>query len=285
MTATDGKVTQAAPAKINLTLHVTGQRADGYHLLDSLVMFTSLGDEITVTSSDTLSLTVTGPFAAGLSNGDDNLVMRAARLMTHDRGAAITLHKNLPVASGIGGGSADAAATLFALSQLWQVPLPDWDAITALGADVALCLSREVSHMRGIGDDISLIGPSPMLDVLLVNPGVGVSTPEVFSALVNKSNAAMPDTMPDPFDTDNWIDWIALQRNDLEGPATTMVPQIADVLAALRAQNGCRLARMSGSGATCFALFDDFENCAAAKTALRRAQPDWWVAQTDEAPT
>ena len=103
MTATDGKVTQAAPAKINLTLHVTGQRADGYHLLDSLVMFTSLGDEITVTSSDSLSLTVTGPFAAGLSNGDDNLVMRAARLMTHDRGAAITLHKNLPVASGIGG--------------------------------------------------------------------------------------------------------------------------------------------------------------------------------------
>ncbi len=285
MTATNGAVTWVAPAKINLTLHVTGQRKDGYHLLDSLVMFTGLGDVITVADAPRFNLTINGPFAKGLSCGDDNLVVRAARLMAPDRAVEITLTKNLPVTGGLGGGSADAAATMFALSQLWHLPLPDWENVLELGADVPLCLSTELSRMRGIGGDIELIGPAPMLDILLVNPGVGVSTPEVFKALDVKDNSPMDDTMPDPFDTDNWIDWIAAQRNDLQGAATQIAPEIAAALAALDTQTGCRLARMSGSGATCFALFEDFETCEAAKDTLQAAYPTWWVQQTDEAPT
>mgnify|MGYP000138278326 CR=1 FL=1 len=283
MTSTNGSVTRTAHAKINLTLHVTGQRTDGYHLLDSLVMFTRLGDEITVREADDLTLTIDGPFAQGLSCVD-NLVLRAARMMSPDRGAAIHLTKALPVASGIGGGSADAAATLLALSELWDMPLPDWDNVLTLGADVPLCLSTELSRMRGIGEDIQLIGPAPMLDVLLVNPGVGVSTPAVFGALESKGSPPMGDPMPDPFETETWINWIAQQRNDLQGPAIAGTPVIAKVLAVLQAQVGCQIARMSGSGATCYAIFEDFESCQAAKTALDTEHPDWWVAQTDEAP-
>lgn len=282
MTTTKASVTRTAHAKVNLTLHVTGQRDDGYHLLDSLVMFTRFGDEITVREADDVILTIDGPFAHGLSC-DDNLVLRAAQLMSPDRGAAIHLTKNLPVASGIGGGSADAAATLIALSELWQMPLPNWEDVLSLGTDVPLCLSTELSRMRGIGDDIQLIGPAPMLDILLVNPGVGVSTPAVFTALNSKTNASMNDPMPDPLDTNAWITWTAQQRNDLQCPAITGTPVIADVLAALEAQTGCQFARMSGSGATCFAIFQDFKSCEAAKAALKAARPDWWVAQTDEA--
>lgn len=276
-------VTRTAHAKINLALHVTGQRADGYHLLDSLVMFADLGDTVTVRPAAHLSLAIDGPFAAGLGAGADNLVLRAAQAFGGDHGAAITLTKNLPVASGIGGGSADAAASLLALAELWDLPLPDADTILALGADVPVCMARDLTRMRGIGEDLDRLGQAPMLDVLLVNPRVGVSTATVFNALPSKTNPAMTDPMPDPFDADNWTAWLCAQRNDLQAPAMTAVPVIGDVLAALERQDGCQLARMSGSGATCFALFEDLAACEAAAATLRHDRPDWWIAETTEA--
>ncbi|SMX42732.1 4-(cytidine 5'-diphospho)-2-C-methyl-D-erythritol kinase [Octadecabacter ascidiaceicola] len=282
---TDGTIVERASAKVNLSLHVTGVRPDGYHLLDSLVMFTSLGDEIHVAPAGTLSLTIEGPFADDLRVDDDNLVLRAARSFGVPDGAAITLHKNLPVASGIGGGSADAAATLRALARLWDVPLPNAKTILSLGADVPVCMTTELTKMSGIGNELERLGPAPMLDIVLVNPKIGVSTASVFNELESKSNTPMPADMPDPFDTDNWVGWIAHQRNDLQPPALTAAPVIADVLAALSAQQGCTLARMSGSGATCFALFEDSDAQSDAAKALRVSHPEWWVAETDEAPT
>lgn len=276
-------VTQAAPAKINLSLHVTGQRGDGYHLLDSIVMFTDLGDEISVTQANALSLTIVGPFAKGLLADDTNLVLRAARSFGTNKGAAITLTKNLPVASGIGGGSADAAATLRALAELWDVPLPDLDSQLALGADVPVCMSAALTRMRGIGEQIETFGPAPLMDTLLVNPCVPVSTAQVFDGLARKDNAPMADDMPDPFDTAAWLDWLAAQRNDLEDPARDIAPVIGQVLDLLRAQPGCHLSRMSGSGATCFAIFESDIARDAAAAVVREAYPDWWVAQTEEA--
>ncbi|MCL4141537.1 UNVERIFIED_CONTAM: hypothetical protein GTU68_044340 [Idotea baltica] len=171
---TKGAITEHAPAKINLSLHVTGQREDGYHLLDSLVMFTAIGDLITVSPADTLALTIDGPFADGLTADRDNLVLGAARSFGTDMGAAITLTKNLPVASGIGGGSADAAATLRALSRLWNLPIPDLHTQLALGADVPVCMTPDLSRMEGIGDQITRISAMSDTNLILINPGVGV---------------------------------------------------------------------------------------------------------------
>jgi len=280
---TNGAIVELAPAKINLTLHVTGQRDDGYHLLDSLVMFTALGDSVNVAPADVLSLTIDGPFAGDLNVGNDNLVLRAARAFDYTEGAAITLTKNLPVASGIGGGSADAAATLRALSSLWDIPVPDADTILGLGADVPVCMTPDLTRMRGIGDEIETFGPAPILDILLVNPNVAVSTAVVFNGLSNKSNAPMGDTVPDAFDTDDWIEWLRTQRNDLQTSAESAAPIIRKVLDALSAQNGCTLARMSGSGATCFAFFENTEARDSAAKTLRHKHPDWWVAETEEA--
>ncbi|AGI65933.1 4-diphosphocytidyl-2C-methyl-D-erythritol 2-phosphate synthase IspE [Octadecabacter antarcticus 307] len=284
MTTTKGAICEPAPAKVNLTLHVTGRRADGYHLLDSLVMFTALGDVVTVAPADHLTLTIDGPFSADLIAGDNNLVERAARSFGVINGAAITLTKNLPIASGIGGGSADAAATLRALSRLWGMPIPDAATILKLGADVPVCMTSELSRMRGIGDRIDTLGPAPKHNILLVNPNVAVSTAQVFGGLANRLNAPMADDMPDPFETGHWTKWLACQRNDLETPARVAVPAIDDVLGSLRAQNGCALARMSGSGATCFAFFENANTRNAAAAALRRSHPSWWIAETEEAP-
>ncbi|WP_375280043.1 4-(cytidine 5'-diphospho)-2-C-methyl-D-erythritol kinase [Pseudooctadecabacter sp.] len=284
MTTTDGCVIEPAFAKINLTLHVTGQRDDGYHLLDSMVMFTALGDVITVAPADTLSLTIDGPFAEGLDAGADNLVLKAARSFGLDQGAAITLTKNLPVASGIGGGSADAAATLRALSQLWDVPLPDAATQLTLGADVPVCMTADLTRMEGIGEDLTRLGTAPMLDLILINPGVGVSTKAVFETLASKTNAPMTADMPDPFEMDDWVSWLSRQRNDLEAPARALAPEIDDVLTLLADQSGCILSRMSGSGATCFAIFEDADTRDTAAAAITSQRPNWWVAPTDEAP-
>ena len=280
---TDGTIVEAAPAKINLTLHVTGQRDDGYHLLDSLVMFTQMGDLITVAPADDLTLAIDGPYAKGLSAEDDNLVLRAARSFGAGRGSAITLTKNLPVASGIGGGSADAAATLRALSRLWDLPVPDLSAQLALGADVPVCMSHDLTRMQGIGNDITRLGTTPQLSMLLVNPNIGVSTPAVFNGLASKVNAAMDDPMPDPANASNWIEWLKLQRNDLERPAKTIAPEVASVLTVLAQSDECALARMSGSGATCFAIFNDNAACAAARASLKQQHPNWWIVQTSPA--
>lgn len=267
-----------APAKINLALHVVGTRTDGYHLLDSLVVFAGVGDEIRVTHSADLVLSIDGPQAAALGCGPDNLVLRAARLFGTTRGASITLTKNLPVASGIGGGSADAAATLHALSRLWRLPMPAIPALLTLGADVPACVNGRPLRLRGVGETLSPIPRLPELHLVLVNPGIAHATPAVFRALTAKSNPPLPDTVPEFTDAAELAGWLGLQRNDLEAPAETIAPVIADVRAALAAQPDCLLARMSGSGATCFGLFAAQHAAATAAETIRSAHPGWWVA-------
>ncbi|MBC7478513.1 MAG: 4-(cytidine 5'-diphospho)-2-C-methyl-D-erythritol kinase, partial [Pseudorhodobacter sp.] len=236
-----------ARAKINLALHVTGRRPDGYHLLQSLVAFADPHDVVTVDPAPTLRLTLTGPHAAGLSD-TDNLVLKAARLLHPTHGAHITLTKNLPVASGIGGGSADAAATLLALADLWSLPLPPPDRVLTLGADVPVCLHGQAATMQGIGEHITP-ATLPPLWAVLANPGMPVATAQVFSALEHRENAALPP-IAEPF-----LPWLQAQRNDLQAAASRLAPVIATTLQALTRLPGCQLARMSGSGATCFALF------------------------------
>lgn len=268
--------TEFAPAKVNLTLHVTGRRADGYHLLDSLVVFAGVGDRVSASLADEASLVVTGPMAAGLSGEGDNLVLRAARLM--GVAARIGLEKVLPVSSGIGGGSADAAATLRLLARLSGRALPGAAEVLALGADVPVCLQGRAVRMTGIGEGLGAVPALPEAWLVLVNPGVGVSTPAVFKALARADNAPMPREAPKMRSAAELAAFLSMQRNDLEAPAMALQPVIGRVKAALSAQAGCRVARMSGSGATCFGLFDDPLAAHAAARTIRAAEPAWWVA-------
>lgn len=279
--------TEFAPAKINLTLHVTGQRADGYHLLDSLVVFCGIGDQVTVQVAKTMSLALTGPFATEIPAGADNLVMRAAKAFSGSFGFAITLEKNLPPSSGLGGGSADAAATIRAVLRLQEgceqrshlsSPEADRAAILALGADVPVCLGAQPARMRGIGERLDWLSHFPRAYIALVNPRVAVPTPEVFNALHQKQNPPMPDHLPEWPDAVSLARWLATQRNDLEAPARTIAPVIGAVLDLLHAQPGALMARMSGSGATCFALFATERAAQAAADAVANAQPGWWTA-------
>lgn len=277
--------TEFAYAKINLALHVTGQREDGYHLLDSLVAFVGVGDTLQAAPADSLGLTVDGPFASAVPMGDENLVMRAARLCLGDRGAALTLTKRLPPASGIGGGSADAAATIRVLMRMMleqgKTPAPlgpeQGAAILGLGADVPVCLASHPARMRGIGERLDWLTLPPCA-IVLANPRVEVPTPAVFRALAHKENPPLPETLPAWPDGRALADWLAHQRNDLEPPARGLAPVIGDVVEALSALDGALIARMSGSGATCFALFTDDDSASAAADRLRVARPEWWVA-------
>lgn len=263
-----------APAKVNLTLHVTGQRADGYHLLDSLVVFADVGDRVSLRPDAALSLKITGPQAAALPVSDDNLVLRAARLM--GGAAAITLDKVLPVASGIGGGSADAAACLRALAQLGRA-LPTEAEVLRLGADVPVCLRGVPLRMQGVGEVLTALPPLPEAWLVLVNPGVGVATPAVFRGLARKDNPPMPE-LPPMATAPALAAFLHEMRNDLEPAAQAVAPVIGAVKAALAAQPGCLLARMSGSGATCFGLFGSAGAAEAAARAVQSAEPGWWVA-------
>ncbi|MFZ5791208.1 MAG: 4-(cytidine 5'-diphospho)-2-C-methyl-D-erythritol kinase [Pseudomonadota bacterium] len=279
-----------ARAKINLYLHVVGRRADGYHLLDSLVVFADLGDELKAVpaAAGALSLAVEGPFAAGLSTGEDNLVLRAARALAdalRERGLAaggarLALVKNLPVASGIGGGSADAAATLIALTRLWQVPegAVDLAAIgLSLGADLPVCLAGAPRFVGGIGERLDPVPALPTAALLLVNPGVAVSTPAVFKMRQGafSAPARWSDALPDAAAL---AARLARCRNDLEASAMAIAPVIGEVLMALERLPGALLTRMSGSGATCFALFADIDHAEMAAARLRRERPRWWIA-------
>ena len=268
--------TEFAPAKINLCLHVTGRRADGYHLLDSLVIFAGVGDQVSGTLADPPSLSVEGPMADGLTGEGDNLVLCAARAMGVS--ARIVLEKHLPVSSGIGGGSADAAATLRLLARLSGRALPDAGAVLALGADVPVCLAGRPTRMTGIGEGLTPLPLLPEVWMVLANPGVAVSTPAIFRALARADNAPLPRDLPRLKGLAELAAFLHMQRNDLEAPAIALAPVIATAKQALGAQPGCHLARMSGSGATCFGLFDDPLTAAAAASALRAAHPGWWVA-------
>ncbi len=271
-----------APAKINLTLHVTGRRSDGYHLLDSLVAFAGAHDVVTATPGDALSLAVSGPFAAALGDDPDNLVLRAARALAEAAGmaprAALHLTKNLPVASGIGGGSADAAATLRTLSGLWNLAIPpeEMHAIAArLGADVPVCVARRPCRMSGIGDILAAVPPLPPCGILLANPGVALATQAVFRARTGPFSTA-PALPADWPDAASLAAALAQANNDLQAPAIALCPSIGALLAELGACTGALLARMSGSGATCFALFATPAEASHAAGVLARPGRWYW---------
>jgi 4-diphosphocytidyl-2-C-methyl-D-erythritol kinase len=273
-----------APAKINLFLHIGSKRADGYHELESLVAFADVGDDLEFTEADKTSLAVDGPFAAALANENDNIILRAAAgaamLAGHDVPRRIALTKNLPVAAGIGGGSSDAAATLRAFLLEWpreNVKLSDFvELAKTLGADVPVCFFGHSAWMYGIGDGIERTD-LPELHAVLVNPGVAVSTRDVFASLREKSGTDIIDWPQDFRDADAVVHFLKIVRNDLEAPAQAIAPQIADVLSVLRAQPGVKLARMSGSGATCFGLFMNQVAATAAAQSVAQAHSDWWV--------
>lgn len=272
---------EAARAKVNLYLHVVGKREDGYHLLDSLAVFPSIGDVVSAEAAATLTLRLTGRFGRALVAEPDNLVLRAATALQQvagvSDGAALSLEKNLPVASGIGGGSADAAATLRVLCRLWRIT-PDAAALHAiaigLGADVPVCLDQRTTRMQGVGEILSPAPEMPNVGIVLVNPGMAVATPAVFRARAGgfRTKVELPATW-----TDNatLVAWLGTTSNDLEPAAVGLCPPIASVLAGLLAIEGCLLARMSGSGATCFGLFES--PSAAAVAAAMLARPGWWV--------
>ncbi len=277
---------ERAPAKINLTLHVLGRRADGYHDIESLVAFAGVGDVLTFTPGAALALAVSGPTAAAAGDVADNLVLRAARALA-ERVERLTLgrfalSKRLPVAAGLGGGSADAAAALRLLAGANAIARDDprlMQAARATGADVPVCLDPRARLMRGTGDILSAPLDLPRLFAVLVNPGVAVSTRDVFAAL-NPPPGKPVAQAGAPQARAELLAEIAAGRNDLEGPAIELEPVIADVLSVLRKLPGCRLARMSGSGATCFGLFESNAAAMAAARTLRVGYPAWWVRAT-----
>jgi 4-diphosphocytidyl-2-C-methyl-D-erythritol kinase len=276
--ATDA-VRETAPAKINLCLHVTGRRADGYHLLDSLVVFADVADSVDVSAGTGLSLHVSGPEAEGLITEPDNLVLRAARMMGVTD-ATLVLDKRLPVSSGIGGGSADAAAALRVFARLTRQDLPSPTEALRLGADVPVCLVGRPTRMSGIGETLAPLPPLPPLWTVLANPRVPVPTPEVFAVLTRWDNPPVPD-LPGPAlgTAASFANWLRRQtRNDLVAPARLVAPVLADVQAAIAATGDCLVARMSGSGGTHFGLYPDIKTAHSAAAALSLAHPNWWIA-------
>lgn len=261
-----------APAKINLTLHVTGQRADGYHLLDSLVVFADLGDHLRLETGPEMAITVNGPFAEGVPLDGRNLVWQAAQGVGWS--GAVHLNKQLPHGAGIGGGSSDAAAVLNALSaEGLAVPA---DLPLSLGADLPICMVARAARMQGIGEQITPVA-LPELPALLVNPGVHVPTGAVFSGLQSRENAPMPTEIPTFSSPQDCAHWLSDQRNDLETPARQAAPEIDRVLGDLAASSGSLLSRMSGSGATCFALYPTAKAAHMAAYEIGAEHPDWWI--------
>ena len=274
-----------APAKINLYLLLTGRLPSSYHTLDSLVAFADIGDEITLAPADDFMLSVDGPFAAALNNHDNasNLIARAvfalAKAQERLPHFTVTLTKNLPVASGIGGGSSDAAAVLWELMQIWDIP-QDWQGLhplmLELGADVPVCFPAKPMQMHGLGEILKPAPPLPELDIVLVNPAVPCLTGDVFAR--HKQPFSDEVQLPERFDdAAHLIEFLKAQRNDLYPAAVRAVPVIADVMAALDRQQGAALTRMSGSGATCFTIFDNPAQAEHAARNIADSQPGWWV--------
>ena len=274
-----------AAAKINLYLHVTGRRADSYHLVDSLVAFADIGDRVTGRTAPGLSLQVVGPEAGEIPGGADNLVWRAAQLLAEYAGipaaAALRLEKNLPVASGIGGGSSDAAAVLRALCRLWRLEIEVATIArlgARLGAYIPVCVHGCAAWVGGIGEQIEPASALPEAGVVLANPRRRLPTATVFKARTGPFSDAAERFSPIPTNAVELAAALAPRRNDLTAAALMLVPEIGNVLAALRQLPGSLLARMSGSGATCFALFADHETAERAHVELAAAEPGWWSA-------
>jgi 4-diphosphocytidyl-2-C-methyl-D-erythritol kinase len=280
-----------APAKVNLTLHVLGRRADGYHEIESLVAFAGVGDRLTFAAGAELTLQVTGPTAAAAGEGHDNLVLKAARAacerVPNLRLGSFRLEKQLPVAAGLGGGSSDAAAALRLIAQANRL-LPDDPRLSAAaratGADVPVCLGARARMMRGIGEILGRPIVLPPLPAVLINPGVAVATKDVFAALAASPLAGAPqadDVISGAAGFAAVVAALKSRRNDLEAPALRIQPVIGEVLAALRGSTDCALARMSGSGATCFGLFASDAAAQSAAAAVQAAHPTWWVRATN----
>jgi len=277
-----------APAKVNLFLHVGPAKPNGRHDLDSLVVFADeqASDHVSVELAEDTSLEVSGPFTEDSGELNENLVLKAARALQaasgSNKGAHIILKKWLPVAAGIGGGSSDAAAALRLLTQLWGIDAAHAAAVApGLGGDVPVALAGVPALMRGEGERVEPVRLPGRVPALLVNPRVVCPTGPVFRAYdAAGGGAAFTEINPFPgfLDKDHLTDWLSLQRNDLEAPAIAQVPEISDVLSFLRAQPGVRLARMSGSGATCFALFDALSFAERASVVLKQEAPGWWAA-------
>lgn len=274
-----------APAKVNLTLHITGQRDDGYYLVDSLVVFGGASDRLVFEPSSHLHLSVKGPFADGLRQEPDNLIVRAARLLAKELNvpaqAALTLEKQLPISSGIAGGSSDAAAALLGLLRLWERTIKD-EKLRAialrLGADVPMCLEGSCLRAEGIGDQMQRGPIMPRdLGLVLINPRVPISTSDIFKRLKNKQNAPMGPVPSAFLSAKALADWLSDQRNDLEMPAMEQIPIIETVLQALNDDGDCLFARMAGSGATCFGLFASAKHAEYAARRLSFTHPNWWV--------
>jgi 4-diphosphocytidyl-2-C-methyl-D-erythritol kinase len=279
---------EKSPAKVNLTLRIVGRRPDGYHEIESLVAFAAVADVLSLTPGPVLALTVSGPTAAACGSVRDNLVLKAAHAFAAQiewqKLGRFALSKRLPVAAGLGGGSSDAAAALRLLARINRVAGNDprlMQAARATGADVPVCLDPRPRLMCGIGEILSEPLDLPRLPAILVNPGVAVATSDVFAALQRETvslSAPIPSSRLALIET--LVPALAESRNDLERPAIKLHPVIADVLAELRSLPACRVARMSGSGATCFGLFATSASAAAAARRLGQKHPSWWVRAT-----
>lgn len=276
-----------APAKVNLALHITGRRADGYHLLESLAVFTHAGDHLRAEAAESDSFTVHGPWAHHVPEDEQNLVLQVRDLLRRRFRSrelppvALRLEKNLPVASGIGGGSSDAAAALRLLARYWALETTEEDLASIaleIGADVPMCLVSRPLSARGIGEELEPVSPFPSLPLLLVNPGIPIKTPAVFAQLKERQNEGLPK-IPACRSAVEVVRWLHSTRNDLESAAISLVPEIASVLDVLSAQDAL-LCRMSGSGATCFAIFEKPEDVEHTAAKIRKEHPGWFVLPT-----
>ncbi|MEP7457650.1 4-(cytidine 5'-diphospho)-2-C-methyl-D-erythritol kinase [Phyllobacterium sp. SB3] len=285
----DQAISLTAPAKINLALHVTGQRDDGYHLLDSLVVFAGFGDKITVKRANADSFHLSGPYGDGLPADSSNLVLKArdrlrAEFPDEAFPVAINLDKHLPIASGIGGGSSDAASTLKALVSLWCIridPARLNNIGLSLGADVPMCLHGRPVVARGIGEELEKVATVPRLPMVLVNDGNAISTPQVFNALKKRNNTGLP-AIPELKNIADVCAYLEQTKNHLFAATAELLPEIVETIDALNSTSPL-LARMSGSGATCFAIYDNDEAASAAASHLRKTYPSWFVIETHSA--
>jgi len=284
---------QKAWAKLNLYLHVVGRRPDGYHLIDSLFVFLDVGDVVSFGESDEIELVIDGPYSQELGDTKGNLVIAAACKLAKEtgteRGAQIRLTKNLPVASGIGGGSADAAATLRGLREHWGLNITDEELMQiglGLGADIPSCIGSRPAAVSGIGEVVEPIRGLPSWAVVLVNPKETLRTARVFAELKDQ-DAPFSEADPlksTPITFERFCKEIAERKNDLQGPAVAVSPMIGNILEVIKSLPDCRLARMSGSGATCFGLFEGIETARVAADELRSRYPDWWISATQPVP-
>ncbi|TPJ42973.1 4-(cytidine 5'-diphospho)-2-C-methyl-D-erythritol kinase [Mesorhizobium sp. B2-6-5] len=279
--------TWAAPAKINLALHVTGRRPDGYHLIESLAVFTRFGDRIEIAPAEADDFAVSGRYAPDVPPDGGNLVLKARDALRQAAGlrstppVIIRLEKNLPVASGVGGGSSDAAAVLRGLADSWGLDIDSAELARiglSLGADVPMCLAAKPLVARGIGEELSMVPDLSALGLVLVNPGTPVSTAEIFAALSRRDNEPLPP-LPRSIEFHSLRNWLEITRNDLEPAALAMRPAIGRALSWLD-KAGSGFSRMSGSGATCFGLFETGNVAKRAAAEIRSRQPDWFVAAT-----